>query len=67
VRAPVVNAVGTPVGMQFAVLGGGVRMPLIQVAEAPQVPVFVDASAQVLDVAPAPYVAPVYPRKQDRN
>jgi hypothetical protein len=38
--------------VQVSVLGGGVRMPAPPVLKAP---------------APTPYVAPVYPRKQDRN
>ena len=53
--------------MQLAVLSGGVRMPAVPVAEvqpAPAAPVVVEEAPVVV---PAPYVAPVYPRKQDRN
>jgi hypothetical protein len=68
---PVVVA-GTPAVFTLAVLGGGVRMPLVRVAETQPVPVVVTpaAPASVAEVrAPAPvaYVAPVHPRKQDRN
>ena len=58
--------VGAPAGVEFAVLGGGVRMPLIQVVETRPVPVIATVAPPV-PPAPAPYVAPVYPRKQDRN
>jgi hypothetical protein len=40
-------------------------MPLIQVAET--APVTVPAAIVTTPVAQAAYVAPVYPRKQDRN
>ena len=57
-------------GLQLAVLGGGVRMPLVQVAEVTPVPTPAPApvvAPQALAVLAAPYVAPFYPRKQDRN
>jgi hypothetical protein len=64
--APVV--VGTPAGLQLAVLSGGVRMPAIPVVETTQSPVvFTTPLVVPVAVAPVPYVAPVYPRKQDRN
>ena len=73
-QAPTVSAlaptlVGAPLGLQLAVLGGGVRMPVAQVVEAQPLqaaPVVVPEAAAVA-VAPAPYVAPFHPRKQDRN
>ena len=61
--------VGAPLGLQLAVLSGGVRMPAVQGVEVQPVetvPVVVP-QAPVAAVAPAPYVAPFYPRKQDRN
>jgi hypothetical protein len=52
---------GVPQGFSLALFGGGVRMPAIQVAvETPVPPAPVVAEA-------APYVPPVYTRKQDRN
>ena len=62
--APLV--VGVPAGLQLAVLGGGVRMPLVEVAETTPVPQAVPVVARPVPLAPV-YVAPVYPRKQDRN
>jgi hypothetical protein len=62
--APVV--IGAPAGLEFAVLGGGVRMPLIQVVETRPVPASPVVAAPI-PPAPVAYVAPVYPRKQDRN
>ena len=57
-----------PGGVQFAVLGGGVRMPLIEVAEkAPPAPAPLPAAATAAAAPAIPYVAPVYPRTQDRN
>jgi hypothetical protein len=50
--------------LNLAVLGGGIRMPLFQVAEALPVPV---ANAMPLEEAAATYLPPVRPRKQDRN
>ena len=69
---PVVVVV--PAGLQLAVLGGGVRMPAIQVAEAPVVPEqpisrvgsAPGVSAFLPSEAPAPTV-PVYPVKQARH
>ncbi len=61
--------IGTPVGLQLAVLSGGVRMPLVPVVETETIqpsPVVFNAPLAV-PAAPVPYVAPVYPRKQDRN
>ena len=60
---------GAPAGLQLAVLGGGVAMPRVPVAVAAPQPIVI-MPAPVLAPAPAPpapYVAPVYPRKQDRN
>ncbi len=62
--APVM--IGAPVGPQLAVLGGGVAMPLVPVAVVAPQPIVYTPAATVTAV-PAPYVAPVYPRKQDRN
>ena len=62
--APVV--VETPAGLQLAVLSGGVRMPAIPVAETVTAPIVFNTPL-VVPAAPVPYVAPVYPRKQDRN
>jgi filamentous hemagglutinin family protein len=69
---PVVVA-GAPAAFTLAVLGGGVRMPAIRVAEAQPPPVVVTRQAAPARVAPAPapapvpYVAPFHPPKQDRN
>jgi hypothetical protein len=65
--APV--AIGTPAGEQLAVLGSGVNMPLIPVVETEMVPSApnVVTTPLLIPVAQAAYVAPVYPRKQDRN
>lgn len=65
-------AVVVPAPLTLAVIGGGVRMPLVRVAETPPAPVILAAAAPVILAAPAPvtaarYVAPVRPRKQDRN
>ncbi len=55
-------------GLQLAVLGGGVRMPLLPVVEmAPLQAESVAVAPVPVQAAPAPYVAPIYPRKQDRN
>ena len=51
-----------PQGLQFAVLQGGVRMPIYQEEVVQPAPVVVPVAP-----APAPYVAPVYVPKQDRN
>ncbi len=65
--------VGAPVGMTLAVIGQGVRMPLYQVAsvqpaQAPTPrPVRFARADKPMTVPTAPYIAPVYPRKQDRN
>jgi hypothetical protein len=58
-----------PAGLTLAVLGGGVRMPLIHVVEVRPPPVVevVQPAPVIAAVAPAPYVAPIHPRKQDRN
>jgi hypothetical protein len=56
--------VGAPVGLELAVVGGGVRMPLVEVVETPVLAV---VTAPVILPAPRAYIAPVYPRKQDRN
>jgi len=65
--APV--TIGTPAGLQLAVLGGGVNMPLIPVVETSVVPAapIVLTTPLLVPAAQAAYVAPVYPRKQDRN
>ena len=60
-------AAGAP-DIQLAVLGGGVRMPLVPAVEIAPVQAKSVAVAPVsVQAAPAPYVAPAYPRKQDRN
>jgi len=71
--------IGAPAGLPFAVVAGGMRMPGVQVAEVQPVQMpqlaeteqLAQAERPALPVAsqvqPAPYVAPVYPRKQDRN
>ena len=62
-------ASGVPAGLQLAVMGGGVRMPLVQVVEAqPEEapPIEAPRAVAAAPVAP-PYVAPYYPPKQDRN
>jgi hypothetical protein len=51
----------------LAVLGGGVKMPLIPVAEVRPTPVVEVTPPAPRVEAAAPYVAPVLPRKQDRN
>jgi pyruvate dehydrogenase E2 component (dihydrolipoamide acetyltransferase) len=68
---------GAAAGFQFAVLGGGVNMPIVKAVETQPLPVeqapppaAPPAAASVaapVPPAPIPYVAPVYPRKQDRN
>ena len=69
---PVV-VVRTPTVFTLAVLGGGMRMPSILVAEAQPAPVIVTPQALPAPAveAPAPkavpYVAPFHPRKQARN
>jgi hypothetical protein len=57
--------VATPGASSFAVLGGGVRMPVVQVAEA--VPVPVVKVVPVEEAVATTYVPPVFVRKQDRN
>jgi hypothetical protein len=65
---------GAAEGFQFAVLGGGVNMPVVKAVETP--PLQTEQAAPPPAAAtvappppppPVPYVAPVYPRKQDRN
>ena len=69
---PVV-VVRTPAVFTLAVLGGGMRMPSILVAEAQPAPVIITPQALPAPAveAPAPkavpYVAPFHPRKQARN
>jgi hypothetical protein len=72
--ADVVPAVVGAAGFQFAVLSGGVTMPLVQVAATQQAqqeqPIanLTPATAPALSAEIAPnYVPPVYPRKQARN
>jgi hypothetical protein len=55
--------VETPGALNFAVLGGGVRMP-VQVAEVPPTVAPVEAAATL---APIPYVPPVRRPKKDLN
>jgi hypothetical protein len=59
--------VAVPAGLILAVVGGGVRMPLIHVVEVHPAPVVEVVQPAPVVVAQAPYVAPVLPRKQDRN
>ena len=62
--APVAAAAAA--GIRLAVLEGGVRMPVVQVLEAPAQPRPVIVPRAPAPVQ-APYVAPVYAPKQDRN
>lgn len=72
--------VAAPVGLNLAVVAGGVRLPVVQLAEAPvidELPIsragsevgesaFLPAQVKpIAPAAPAP-VVPVYPRKQAR-
>jgi hypothetical protein len=57
------SVIATPGGVNIAVLGSGVRMPLSQVVEEVPVP----DVAPVEEAAATTYVPPVLPRKQDRN
>ncbi len=66
--------VGAPLGMTLAVIDQGVRMPAYQLAQTQPALVATTPravhSARVEAPTPAPkaaYVAPFYPRKQDRN
>ena len=67
--------VGAPLGMQLAVVGGGVRMPVYAAPEAqPAQSAPAVGTQQVAPVetqpaqpAPKPYVAPVHPRRPGRN
>jgi hypothetical protein len=53
------------VGLTFAVLEGGVRMPIYQVADTrPSQPAAIVLAQKP---APLPYVAPFHPPKQGRN
>jgi hypothetical protein len=64
-----------PAGLQLAVLAGGVRMPLVQVAEVAPVeeqPISragspAGVSAFLPNAIPAEPTVPVYPRKQARH
>ena len=57
-----------PVGVEFAVLSGGVRMPRTPVVEVvPVVPAPNVVPVPLVLPAPTPYVAPVYPRERARN
>ena len=66
--------VAAPAGLQLAVIGGGVRLPVVEVAQAPvaeEQPIRRAASevgdnAFLPSEAPTP-VVPVYPRKQARH
>lgn len=53
------------VGLKFAILEGGVRMPVYQVVETQRS----QPTPMVMAQRPAslPYVAPIHPPKQDRN
>jgi hypothetical protein len=52
--------------VEIAVVGGGVRLPAAPVVATQPVPV-VQAAVIAPVVVAAPYVAPVYAPKQDRN
>jgi len=64
--APEAIIVAAPAGLQLAVLGSGVRLPVVETAEVAPAPV----EQPVADTAPAVPIAPtvpVYPRKQARH
>lgn len=58
--------VAAPVGMELALVEGGVRMPPIPVAETVPVAEERPIIPAVREVLPRP-VVPVYPRKQARH
>jgi hypothetical protein len=57
--------IDTPPGGEFVVVDEGVSMPAVPVVQVPPPPVV--AAPPPPPIAPAPYVAPVYAPKQDRN
>ena len=62
---PVAQIAPLVAGLQLAVLGGGVRMPIYQVVETQRSQTTPIVPART--PAPVPYVAPFHPPKQDRN
>jgi filamentous hemagglutinin family protein len=72
-QVQVENRIGAPLGMTLAVINQGVRMPAYSIAQASPVllastPFAVQSVHDEALTAPkVAYVAPFYPRKQDRN
>jgi hypothetical protein len=60
------SVIATPGGVNIAVLGSGVRMPLSQVVEEVPVPDVAPVEEAAATFVP-PVVPPVRPPKQDRN